>query len=125
MDNLDRKPKKGTSLNNLKRISFVYFKKKEVKRKANVAPGPPDKNPREVATPGFRLRHHQNHLVKIERGSRESLVTDVNDIELTSENDVTEKRMKQILGRMYNDKKYLEQLVEQAGKDYHSILSVL
>ncbi|XP_061171291.1 outer dynein arm-docking complex subunit 4-like [Saccostrea echinata] len=94
---------------------FLPKKKKEAKRRANLIPEPPEKNPREAVTPGFRLRQH-NPLVKIERGSRESLVTDgVSDEVMTNENDVTEKRMKQILGRMYNDKKYLEQLVEQAG----------
>lgn len=93
---------------------FLPKKKKDTKRRVQLPPEPPDKKPRDLATPGFRLRH-QNPLVKIERGSKESLVTDINDIEMTSENDVTEKRMKQILGRMYNDKKYLEQLVEQAG----------
>jgi 2-succinyl-5-enolpyruvyl-6-hydroxy-3-cyclohexene-1-carboxylate synthase len=95
-------------------IFHFLFQKKETKRKTNLFQEPQDKHPRDIASPGFRLRQ-QNPLVKIEKGSRESLVTDgVSEIEMAHD-DVTEKRMKQILGRMYNDKKYLEQLVEQAG----------
>lgn len=120
----EREPNKGFSrCYKLSRIYMMvlFLQKKDTKRRVQLPPEPPDKKPRDLATPGFRLRH-QNPLVKIERGSRESLVTDINDIEMTSENDVTEKRMKQILGRMYNDKKYLEQLVEQAGKTTNVIL---
>lgn len=122
----EREPNKGFSrcykLSHMYMYMMILFlQKKDTKRRVQLPPEPPDKKPRDLATPGFRLRH-QNPLVKIERGSRESLVTDINDIEMTSENDVTEKRMKQILGRMYNDKKYLEQLVEQAGKTTNVIL---
>lgn len=90
------------------------MQKRDTKRRTNLIPEPQDKHPRDVASPGFRLRQ-QNPLVKIEKGSRDSLVTvGVPEVEMATD-DVTEKRMKQILGRMYNDKKYLEQLVEQAG----------
>lgn len=124
----EREPNTSKGFSRCYKLSHMYMymmilllQKKDTKRRVQLPPEPPDKKPRDLATPGFRLRH-QNPLVKIERGSRESLVTDINDIEMTSENDVTEKRMKQILGRMYNDKKYLEQLVEQAGKTTNVIL---
>lgn len=53
------------------------------------------------------------------KGSMESLskpsVASGSEREL-NEGDITERRMKQLLGRMYNDKQYLERLVEQAGR---------
>jgi hypothetical protein len=53
------------------------------------------------------------------KGTMESLskpsVTSGSEREL-NEGEITERRMKQLLGRMYNDKQYLERLVEQAGR---------
>jgi len=37
------------------------------------------------------------------------------------ENVITERRMKEVLGRMYNDKKYLEKLIEQTGENIFHI----
>ncbi|VDI18654.1 Hypothetical predicted protein [Mytilus galloprovincialis] len=78
--------------------------------------------PRNVPTPSFRHRQAQaNPLLRMEhlKGSMESLskpsVASGSEKEM-NEGEITERRMKQLLGRMYNDKQYLERLVEQAGE---------
>lgn len=86
---------------------------------ASNTPESKNSTPRNVPSPGFKKR--QAHpLARMEhlRGSMESLskpsVTSGSEKEV-NEGEITERRMKQLLGRMYNDKQYLERLVEQAG----------
>ncbi|KAK3106467.1 hypothetical protein FSP39_020556 [Pinctada imbricata] len=123
------KTRRGTKAGEM---SSFFPKKKAEKKKAKLAPTllplqQPEEKQRNMVTPGFRLRQ-QNPLVRIERGSRESLVMDgLRDDAIPGDNEMTETKMKQILGRMYKDKKYLEQLVNQAEElntgsvDLHSM----
>ncbi|XP_060070135.1 outer dynein arm-docking complex subunit 4-like [Ylistrum balloti] len=71
---------------------------------------------RDAPTPTFPQRQ-QNPLVRIEQGRNSN--EHPNHTSSTSaevpDQDVTEKRIKQVLGKMYSDKKYLEKLIEQTG----------
>ena len=85
-------------------VSFQYaFQKHEPKRNSIAPVLPTDKSQqqqRDLATPGFRLRQ-KNPLVKIELGSHESLTTDEpSDLDIPKDDDITETRMKQILGHV-------------------------
>lgn len=70
---------------------------------------------RDGPTPTFPQRH-QNPLAHMEKGRghddnrSHSPPTPTN---VPDEKDVTERRIKEVLGKMYSDKKYLEKLIEQ------------
>ncbi|XP_021376018.1 tetratricopeptide repeat protein 25-like isoform X2 [Mizuhopecten yessoensis] len=93
-------------------------RKDPIRRRNNITKLSPIANSseRDAPTPTFPQRQ-QNPLVRMEqgRGSNEHLnQPSPTPPKVTDDQDVTEKRIKEVLGKMYSDKKYLEKLMEQA-----------